>query len=176
MTSAVSPVPIATHFVRMARRERVVLVTLGAAALVVFLLELMLGTVRIPVADAIAALVGAAPDVTTETIIRAVRLPRALTAACVGAALGVRGLALQTTFRNRLAGPWLLGAKWRSASRSWAQSMCGCADRRRHRCTTNGLWLGVAHRRRIRGCVCERQAVTVGAVNATREFPEPCLS
>ena len=42
-------------------------------------------------------------------IVRTVRLPRALTAAAGGAALGASGLMLQTLFRNRLAGPWLLG-------------------------------------------------------------------
>lgn len=45
----------------------------------------------------------------TSLVIRTLRLPRMLTAPLVGAALGVAGLLLQTTSRNPLASPTLLG-------------------------------------------------------------------
>ena len=46
---------------------------------------------------------------TQEVILTQVRLPRVLTAACVGAGLAVSGVALQTALRNPLAEPYLLG-------------------------------------------------------------------
>ena len=45
-----------------------------------------------------------------ETIVWNLRLPRALLAACVGAALGLAGAGFQGIFRNPLADPYLLGA------------------------------------------------------------------
>jgi len=44
-----------------------------------------------------------------ETIVLDVRLPRVLTAVCVGAALGLSGTTLQGLFRNPLASPSVLG-------------------------------------------------------------------
>lgn len=83
---------------------------LAVVTTVAFVLELALGTVRIPFVDVVAILLGSSPaDESWLMIVRTVRLPRALTAAGGGAALGVSGLVLQTLFRNRLAGPWLLG-------------------------------------------------------------------
>jgi len=83
---------------------------LAAATALAFLLELAVGTVRIPFSDVVSILSGgASTDESWRTIVQTVRLPRALTAATGGAALGASGLVLQTLFRNRLAGPWLLG-------------------------------------------------------------------
>lgn len=45
-----------------------------------------------------------------DVIVWSVRLPRALLAASVGAALGLAGAAYQAVFRNPLADPYLLGA------------------------------------------------------------------
>jgi iron complex transport system permease protein len=47
---------------------------------------------------------------TNNFIIWGVRLPRALSAAVVGAILGVAGSALQTLFRNQLAEPYIVGS------------------------------------------------------------------
>lgn len=83
---------------------------LAGLAVVAFLLELSLGTVRISAIDVLRVLTGqSVADENWVMIVQTVRVPRALTAAWGGAALGVSGLALQTLFRNRLAGPWLLG-------------------------------------------------------------------
>jgi iron complex transport system permease protein len=106
MTTMPLNVPRATAWTGTATR----LALLGGTAALAFILELALGTVRIPFADVVAILLGSAPaDESWGMIVRAVRLPRAITAAGGGAALGVSGLVLQTLFRNRLAGPWLLG-------------------------------------------------------------------
>lgn len=106
MTSVALSRPAALADARTAVRFAV----LAAIALIAFVLELALGTVRIPFADVLQILVGVAPaDDSWRMIVTTVRLPRALTAAAGGAALGASGLVLQTLFRNRLAGPWLLG-------------------------------------------------------------------
>lgn len=55
------------------------------------------------------ALSGGDCDGMTATIVTTIRLPKALTAVAVGAALSVSGLQMQTLFRNPLAGPYVLG-------------------------------------------------------------------
>ena len=78
--------------------------------LVVFLLELGIGSVAIPVSGILDVLFGStATDATWSTIILELRLPRTLAAMIGGAALGAAGLQLQTLFKNPLAGPWALG-------------------------------------------------------------------
>jgi iron complex transport system permease protein len=49
------------------------------------------------------------PDRLTDSVLWAIRLPRVLGGLLVGAALGVAGVALQGTFRNRMADPHLVG-------------------------------------------------------------------
>ena len=76
----------------------------------VFLLNISLGSVSIPIEDVFAALTNS--EVTKESwryIIIEYRLPKAFTAAIVGSGLAVSGLLMQTLFRNPLAGPYVLG-------------------------------------------------------------------
>jgi len=78
--------------------------------ILVFLLDLALGSVDIPVNEVIKILLGQEPEKVTWThIILKFRLPKALTATLAGAALGVSGLQMQTLFKNPLAGPFVLG-------------------------------------------------------------------
>jgi iron complex transport system permease protein len=87
-----------------------ILVGLGVLTLVAFLLTIAVGSVRIPLPDVVAILLGAEPaQASWSTIVWQVRLPRAITAALAGAALGVGGLQMQTLFRNPLADPFILG-------------------------------------------------------------------
>lgn len=85
-------------------------VGLALFAAVLFSLNLVFGSVRIPVADVVGILMG---DVTAKPswqyIVLESRLPQALTAMLCGAALAVSGLLLQTAFRNPLAGPGVFG-------------------------------------------------------------------
>ena len=75
-----------------------------------FVLTLAIGSVPIPPADVVGVLLGGgAVDDSWITIIRQVRLPRAVTALIAGAGLGVAGLQMQTLFRNPLADPFILG-------------------------------------------------------------------
>jgi len=84
------------------------LMAVGLIAL--FLLVLMMGSVKIPLSEIITVLIGGeASKSSWTTIILQVRLPKAITAVLAGAALGISGLMMQTFFRNPLAGPFILG-------------------------------------------------------------------
>jgi iron complex transport system permease protein len=75
-----------------------------------FFIRIGIGSVNIPLEDIIRVLIGeSASKASWTTIIRDVRLPRAITAVLSGAGLGVAGLMLQTFFRNPLAGADVLG-------------------------------------------------------------------
>jgi iron complex transport system permease protein len=67
-----------------------------------------LGTVPLQ-PSAVAAAVAGRGDAETLAIVRTLRLPRAVLALLVGAALGIAGAALQGSLRNPLAEPYLLG-------------------------------------------------------------------
>ena len=86
----------------------VILLLLGVALL--FLLNIALGSVEIPLDDIFWILMGS--DIGNEAwpkIIYNIRLPRALTGILAGSALSIAGLQMQTLFRNPLAGPSVLG-------------------------------------------------------------------
>lgn len=77
---------------------------------VLFLLNLLVGSVGIPVAEVIDILMGGGdPDSPANFIVMGNRLPQAITALFAGAGLTLSGLMLQTAFRNPLAGPSVLG-------------------------------------------------------------------
>ncbi|WP_299329046.1 iron ABC transporter permease [Parasphingopyxis sp.] len=81
---------------------------IGAALLAAILLALLIGSVSLPLDRVIAALAGqAVPG--DMLVVWQIRLPRALAAALVGAALGMSGAALQGLLRNPLAEPGILG-------------------------------------------------------------------
>ena len=76
----------------------------------VFLLSLLLGSVRIPLDEVLTILLGGeGSKASWTTIILKFRLPKATTAVLAGSALAVSGLQMQTMFRNPLAGPFVLG-------------------------------------------------------------------
>jgi iron complex transport system permease protein len=75
-----------------------------------FAANLSLGSVRIPLSDILRILTGGTPArASWASIVRLIRLPRALTALLAGSALATAGLMMQTLFRNPLAGPFVLG-------------------------------------------------------------------
>ena len=91
------------------KRIKVVL-CVSALMIVLLLLNLLVGSVRIPVGDVFSALFTDNLSGTVEQyIITEVRLPQAITATLCGAALSASGLLLQTAFRNPLAGPSVFG-------------------------------------------------------------------
>ncbi|SFB74985.1 iron complex transport system permease protein [Xylanibacter ruminicola] len=83
---------------------------LGLVVMVLFALNLLLGSVSIPAGDVISILLGdETAKASWQFIILESRLPQAITATLCGAALAVSGLMLQTAFRNPLAGPSVFG-------------------------------------------------------------------
>ena len=72
-------------------------------------INLLIGSVKIPVADVCRILMGDDSNEIWTNIIFSSRLPQALTAIMAGAGLAVSGLQMQTVFRNPLAGPSVLG-------------------------------------------------------------------
>ena len=83
---------------------------LGALIVVLFALNLLLGSVSIPPEDVFRILIGdKGVKASWQFIILQSRLPQAMTATFCGAALAVSGLLLQTAFRNPLAGPSVFG-------------------------------------------------------------------
>jgi len=90
--------------------------TLGLAlvAAALFALSAVVGTAAVPVGDALAALAGQG-DERVQAIVWELRLPRAVAAFAVGAALGLAGAALQGLLQNPLAEPGVLGVSAFSA-------------------------------------------------------------
>lgn len=83
---------------------------LAVAAVVLFVVNVMVGPVDISIWDMMNILfTGESVQTTTADIVEFIRFPRALTAIIAGAALSVGGLQMQTLFRNPLAGPSVLG-------------------------------------------------------------------
>lgn len=76
--------------------------------LVLFTLDVAVGTVSIPLSDVGKALFDSSADPTASIVVH-IRLIKAITAVLAGAALSVSGLQMQTLFRNPLAGPYVLG-------------------------------------------------------------------
>ena len=81
---------------------------LVAALFAAAIAAVMLGTIRLSVAESLGALFGRG-DATTLFVVRELRLPRVALAALIGAGLGMSGVALQGVLRNPLAEPYLLG-------------------------------------------------------------------
>lgn len=78
--------------------------------LVFLFLNMVLGSVNIPIASVWHILTGNGEEpVTWQNIIWKSRFPQALTALVAGAGLSISGLQMQTVFRNPLAGPSVLG-------------------------------------------------------------------
>lgn len=83
---------------------------LAVAVVLLFVANLLIGSVEIPFRTVVDILFGrAVEDTALQYIILESRLPQALTALLSGAALAVSGLMMQTVFRNPLAGPDVFG-------------------------------------------------------------------
>lgn len=82
---------------------------ISLSVIVLFLLDIFLGSVRIPFREVMNTLTGRSVSETYQLIIFQSRIPKALTAILAGIALPVGGLIMQTFFRNPLAGPDVLG-------------------------------------------------------------------
>ena len=91
-------------------RSILIIYVLGLLLIVLFLLDIRLGSISITFADMLAHISGRASLSDQKLLILTkFRLPRIATALMAGAALPVCGLQMQTLFRNPLAGPYVLG-------------------------------------------------------------------
>lgn len=91
-------------------RKPTLFLALAAAILILFLVNLLIGTVSIPADTIVRILLGS--DFENEiysNIVLKSRLPQALTSVMAGAGLAVSGLQMQVVFHNPLAGPSVLG-------------------------------------------------------------------
>lgn len=92
------------------KRNVCIILLLAAGIIVLFAMNLIVGSVRIPLADVCDILFDKFEGKESwKYIIMENRLPQALTAMLCGASLAVCGLMLQTAFRNPLAGPDVFG-------------------------------------------------------------------
>lgn len=95
----------------MSKSKRITLAycVLFAALCVLFALNLFWGSVALSPAQVLAALAGKGEDGLSSSIILQLRMPRAVMAALLGAALSAAGYLLQTFFANPIAGPFVMG-------------------------------------------------------------------
>jgi iron complex transport system permease protein len=105
---------------------------IATSALVVLVVLLALGSlgtgpVKLSPLTVLDALFGGGSDV-QQTIVREIRLPRAILALAIGAILGLSGAALQGLLRNPLASPSLFGAPQAAAFGAVLMISLGWAD------------------------------------------------
>jgi iron complex transport system permease protein len=87
----------------------VILWSFGLLVLLLFILDIALGSVAIPLKSSLRIITGSPENENWTYIILQLRLPRAVNAVLTGAGLALAGLMMQTLFRNPLAGPYVLG-------------------------------------------------------------------
>lgn len=93
----------------MRHRTVTLFVILSILLLVLFVLDLLVGAVCIPIKDIWGTIIGEEVNSATRLIVLDIRLMKAIVAVVAGVALSVSGLQMQTLFRNPLAGPYVLG-------------------------------------------------------------------
>jgi iron complex transport system permease protein len=92
------------------KRNTVLFSLLFLGLIVLFFVNISLGSITIPFKEVYTSLSGGQSSKSTwEYIIINYRLPKAITAVLVGMGLSISGLLMQTLFRNPLAGPYVLG-------------------------------------------------------------------
>lgn len=89
-------------------RSTILFTLLTALSVVLFVVDIAVGSVSIPLSDVISALCGEGTE-EIRSIVIDIRLVRSIVAVLAGTALSVSGLQMQVLFRNPLAGPYVLG-------------------------------------------------------------------
>lgn len=94
----------------MKREHKILFILLAVITLTLFVVDIVVGSVAIPLSEVWGAIFGGNDgDHIYTTIVRNFRLPKAIMGLLAGAALSTVGLQMQTLFRNPLAGPYVLG-------------------------------------------------------------------
>ncbi len=111
------------HYTRPPRSQRLVglMILLAAALLLVVLIASTFGTTAVSWRTALEG------DATARAVMFDIRLPRALLAALVGAALAAAGATFQTLLRNPLADPFILGVSGGAACGAAVSTALGLA-------------------------------------------------
>ena len=108
--TATPTVPDAVRLWRAANARRMGASALGAALLLAsFAADLATGPATLPIPAVLRSLAGLGSDPMLDAIVRNLRLPVALMAVVVGAALGLSGAVMQTVLNNALASSYTLG-------------------------------------------------------------------
>jgi len=92
------------------KKQNTLFIILLLAMVFLFLVNISLGSVPIPIKEIIKGIVS--QEMSKESwkiILWDFRFPKAITASLVGIGLSISGLLMQTLFRNPLAGPYVLG-------------------------------------------------------------------
>lgn len=91
-------------------QNKIIFSILLASMVVLFLVNISLGSVSIPINEVVKGLFGKTMEKESwEIILFNFRFPKAITAILTGMGLALSGLLMQTLFRNPLAGPYVLG-------------------------------------------------------------------
>jgi iron complex transport system permease protein len=94
----------------LTNRNTVLFLILTIGLVCLFIINISLGSVSIPIKEVFSSLIGGTSSKETwQYIIINYRLPKAIAAVLVGMGLSISGLLMQTLFRNPLAGPYVLG-------------------------------------------------------------------
>lgn len=91
------------------RRITIAFIAITILMVLLFWLDLVWGTTRIPFKEVVPALWGNSDNETYTYILQNFRLPKALTALFTGAGISIAGLQMQNLFRNPLADTSILG-------------------------------------------------------------------
>lgn len=94
---------------RITRKKVLLMFVLTSGILLCFTINLLTGSSGMTLTALCSTLAGSPPDPATAIVVWKIRLPIALTAVFVGAALAVGGCAMQTILRNSMASPYTLG-------------------------------------------------------------------
>jgi len=90
-------------------RYTIAFIILAVLVVVMLIVNICLGSVRIPLEELTKVLFGNSQDITASQIVWEIRMPRAFAALILGGALALSGYLLQTFFHNPIAGPFVLG-------------------------------------------------------------------
>ena len=89
-------------------RTTILFTLLAVLCVVLFVVDIAVGSVAISLSEVVSALCGNS-SAEIRSIVVDIRMVRAIVAVLAGAALSVSGLQMQVLFRNPLAGPYVLG-------------------------------------------------------------------
>ena len=92
----------------MKGRTTILFVMLAVLCAVLFVVDIAVGSVSIPLSEVVSALCSGGSE-EVRNIVLDIRLVRTIVAVLAGIALSISGLQMQVLFRNPLAGPYVLG-------------------------------------------------------------------